>query len=229
MYGLRGDYFMSELGKFLRELRGKESLRSASRRSGVSHNYLRIVELGVDPRTGAPVNPSPETLKKLSDAYKHPYKDLMEKAGYLDIVNMYHESTIKAPEFKEKFRQKLKERNLDKVITSELFDDLFSKLINITTELKLDMYIPFLLNEIDKAKGIYGENFDYVEAIQKLVKTKVSSEKSEETKEFISVLDLSDEEIMKRFPLEIDGRIVTEEEYKWFIASVRAKRLMEGL
>lgn len=74
---------MSDLGDFLRELRGKRSLRAISEISGVSHNYLSIIEKGVDPRTKSPVSPSPETLKKLADAYQHPYEDLMIRAGYI--------------------------------------------------------------------------------------------------------------------------------------------------
>lgn len=75
---------MTELGRLLRELRGKESLRDVGRRSGVSHNYLSLVEKGIDPRSGTPINPSPETLKRLSEAYKYPYVDLLVKAGYLE-------------------------------------------------------------------------------------------------------------------------------------------------
>ncbi|OKP91381.1 helix-turn-helix domain-containing protein [Paenibacillus sp. P32E] len=70
------------LGELLRELRGKESLRSVSKRAGVSHNYLSILEKGVDPRTGAPAKASPDTLRSLSRAYNYSYKDLMYAAGY---------------------------------------------------------------------------------------------------------------------------------------------------
>lgn len=75
---------MLELGKLLRKLRGKESLREAAARAGISHNYLSIVEKGVDPRSGSPVKPSPETLKSLSQAYNYPYLELMYAAGYVD-------------------------------------------------------------------------------------------------------------------------------------------------
>lgn len=51
---------------------------------------------------------------------------------------------------------------------------------------------------------------------------------SEPSRILLDSLDLSDEEIINNLPLEIDGRKLTEEEYKWFIASVRAKREMEG-
>lgn len=60
------------------------SLREASKKTGISHNYLSIVERGTDPRSGSPVSPTPETLKKLSEAYNYPYEELMKIAGYID-------------------------------------------------------------------------------------------------------------------------------------------------
>lgn len=73
----------NELGQLLRELRGKQSLRQASARTGISHTYLGIIEKGSDARSGNPVKPTPETLKSLSEAYGYPYASLLEAAGYL--------------------------------------------------------------------------------------------------------------------------------------------------
>lgn len=72
------------IGELLRNLRGKESLRDASKRIGISHTYLDTIEKGYDKRSGNPVNPTPETLKLISKAYNYPYKKLMELAGYID-------------------------------------------------------------------------------------------------------------------------------------------------
>ncbi|BFT70463.1 helix-turn-helix domain-containing protein [Paenibacillus sp. P36] len=71
-------------GKFLESLRGKMSLREAANKSGLSHAYIRDLELERNRSTNEKINPSPVTLKKLSDAYNIPYTDLMEKAGYLE-------------------------------------------------------------------------------------------------------------------------------------------------
>lgn len=73
---------MSELGGYLKKLRGNISLREAAKRSGLSHSYINSLESGVHPKTGVPINPSPEILKGLAKAYNHPYKDLMVRAGY---------------------------------------------------------------------------------------------------------------------------------------------------
>lgn len=73
---------MSELGAFLRKLRGKMTFREAAERSGLSHAYIRYLEIGKRPGTNTPINPSPEMLKGLAKAYNHSYKDLMVRAGY---------------------------------------------------------------------------------------------------------------------------------------------------
>jgi len=71
-------------GKFLENLRGKMSLREVAHKSGLSHAYIRDLELERNRSTNEKIKPSPDTLKKLSDAYNFSYTELMEKAGYLE-------------------------------------------------------------------------------------------------------------------------------------------------
>lgn len=73
---------MDEFGAFLRDLRGKMTFREAAEKSGVSHAYIRYLEIGKRPGTNTPINPSPEMLKGLAKAYNHSFKDLMVRAGY---------------------------------------------------------------------------------------------------------------------------------------------------
>lgn len=75
---------MLKLNELLRELRGKESLRNAAERIGLSHSYLSILEKGYDKRSGNPINPTPDTLKLISKAYNYPYEKLMKVAGYIE-------------------------------------------------------------------------------------------------------------------------------------------------
>lgn len=70
-------------GKFLENLRGSMSLREAARKSGLSHAYIRDLELERNRSTNDRITPSPDTLQKLSAAYGYPYMDLMIKAGHL--------------------------------------------------------------------------------------------------------------------------------------------------
>lgn len=78
---------MNELGELLRELRGKKSLRKIAEITELSHTYISDLEKGYRRDTKAPINPSPETLKRLADAYDYPYKKLMKAAGYIDEVS----------------------------------------------------------------------------------------------------------------------------------------------
>ncbi len=61
------------------------SLRKAAKLIGISHSYLNNLEKGIDPNTKAPVNPTPETLSLISEAYKIDYNELMIAAGYITV------------------------------------------------------------------------------------------------------------------------------------------------
>ena len=66
------------LGKLLRDARRANglTLRDVEERTGVSNAYLSQLE------HGRIRQPSPVVLHQLSDAYKLPYEDLLDSAGY---------------------------------------------------------------------------------------------------------------------------------------------------
>jgi transcriptional regulator with XRE-family HTH domain len=68
--------------KKIREAKGF-SLREAAKRSGLSHSYINSLEKGEHPNTKAPINPTPDILKRLAAAYNCDYIELMEAAGYV--------------------------------------------------------------------------------------------------------------------------------------------------
>jgi len=73
----------NDLGNYLRKLRGKRSLRDVAERTGLSHTYIADVENGFRRGSNKPIKPTPETLKKLSEAYGGgEYTNLMVLAGY---------------------------------------------------------------------------------------------------------------------------------------------------
>ncbi|WP_159881381.1 helix-turn-helix domain-containing protein [Paenibacillus puerhi] len=79
-----------DFGKFLESLRGSMSLREVAKKSGLSHAYIRDLELERNRSTNDRITPSPDTLQKLSIAYSYPYTELMIKAGHLsseDVVS----------------------------------------------------------------------------------------------------------------------------------------------
>jgi predicted nucleic acid-binding protein len=49
----------------------------------------------------------------------------------------------------------------------------------------------------------------------------------EDVREFVDTLELSDKEVLERFDLMIDGKSLTEEEARRFIAFVRMERSMD--
>lgn len=75
----------NELGKYLKELRGKLSLREVSQRtnSALSHSYIGDLEKGKNAR-GNPTRPTPDALKILANVYGTSYEKLLKLAGYLD-------------------------------------------------------------------------------------------------------------------------------------------------
>jgi len=80
------------LGKLLIALRGDEPLREAAKRIGISHTYLAVLEDGIDKRSGKPLQPTEETLQKLSRGYNYSLSKLKEIAGYpalqVDLIDL---------------------------------------------------------------------------------------------------------------------------------------------
>lgn len=117
---------MSELGDLLKELRGKDSLREASKKTGVSHTYLSIIEKGHDLRSGSPVKPTPETLKSISKAYNYSYNELLRLAGYIDEYQDNEDEFIEAVDLELTDQQILDRLNLtidgEKIGTDEAKD-----------------------------------------------------------------------------------------------------------
>ena len=102
---------MNTLNELLRELRGKKTLREVAEITQLSHTYISDIEKGYRRGTKKPINPSPETLKRLAEAYDYPYEKLMIAAGYIqnsepnasDSSNENHEEdlALKLEEMKE--------------------------------------------------------------------------------------------------------------------------------
>jgi repressor LexA len=98
---------LNELGKYLEQLRieRKLSLRDAASLSGLSYTYIRDIELGTNRKTKKDVTASPQTLKKLSDAYKVDYYELLERAGIVDESDIKDASAKISELIKEEKKQ----------------------------------------------------------------------------------------------------------------------------
>jgi transcriptional regulator with XRE-family HTH domain len=107
---------VSDVHKFLKELRLKKkmTLRDAAIKSGLSHSYISSLEQGKHPKTKAPINPSPESLERLSAAYNYPYEDLMKMSGYIkESKNKESAPTLSDSEFERIVREIEEEEGID--------------------------------------------------------------------------------------------------------------------
>lgn len=75
---------MNELGDLLRNLRGNRSLREIADITELSHTYISDVEKGYRRGSKKPLHPSPDTLKRLANAYNYSYEEIMKIAGYIE-------------------------------------------------------------------------------------------------------------------------------------------------
>lgn len=80
---------MNSLGELLKNLRGKRSLRNVADVTELSHTYISDIEKGFRRGTNKPIHPSPDTLKRLAEAYDYPYEELMKVAGYIEEEIIY--------------------------------------------------------------------------------------------------------------------------------------------
>lgn len=137
---------MSTLGELLIKLRGGLSLRAAAKKIGISHTYLDIIEKGVDARSGSPVNPTPDTLKAISNAYNYPYIDLMYMAGYVDEANSMGEDNDDSISVIEDLRE-LVERYSDEEIIQNYSHTIKGRKLSESQIRKILSYVRFVLSE----------------------------------------------------------------------------------
>ena len=102
---------METLGQYIKNLRGKMSLRDAANNIGISHTYLDTIEKGFDKRSKKPVKPTPETLRLISEAYLCSYEDLMVKAGHIE-PSKSSENTLSKDDEQAAFEKFINDPNL---------------------------------------------------------------------------------------------------------------------
>jgi transcriptional regulator with XRE-family HTH domain len=184
---------VNELGKFLEELRGKMSLRAAAEKSGLSHTYIRDLENGINRSTKAPIKPTPETLKRLADAYNYPYEDLMIKAGYINkydklILNVVEDVDVQEME---------DSRNLSIIFSRDKLDlashPKQNKLLTLDQDVK-------------------------DEVIRQIMQLAIESDTNFHN---VKLFDLSNDEFILNIPMYYKGMELTHDEKVEFLAIVR--------
>lgn len=79
----------NKLGDFIKQKREANnlSLRDLAEISGLSHNYISLLEKGYDPRSNKPIVPTIESLIKLSNALNVALYDFLIETGYVDSAD----------------------------------------------------------------------------------------------------------------------------------------------
>ncbi|OAS17253.1 helix-turn-helix domain-containing protein [Paenibacillus oryzisoli] len=179
----------NNFGKFLETLRGKASLRKAANKSGLSHAYIRDLELGRNRTTNDVIKPSPETLRKLAQAYQYPYTDLLKKAGYLEETSTWSKpgqadlDTIWYVEFGIQSiiyysEEGMREEQVESLVA-------FTHFIETLTEhhfVKMDMHLFVNLNKIKKYASAEGKlYFDTYENAPFIIAAAIPQKKYHQT------------------------------------------------
>ncbi len=125
---------MKTLQEMLIKKRGKMSIREAAKLIGISHSYLIRLEKGIDPRSGAPISPTPEVLRLISKAYNIEYEILMIAAGHTynaeKIEQVIQKEYKEELEYLDKFIEEMKARGYDySHKTRKEIAELFVKLL----------------------------------------------------------------------------------------------------
>lgn len=122
----------NELGKYIKEKRGKKSLRDFASLIGISHSHLDSIEKGIDPKTNKPVSISVEVLKKLSDATNTEYQFLSELYFYdlefAEIQEKIENGSFNIEEVKNN-NQKMINMILKKNNTSKEQDEVYKQIL----------------------------------------------------------------------------------------------------
>ncbi|WKU13895.1 helix-turn-helix domain-containing protein [Staphylococcus devriesei] len=139
---------MNDFGKKLKELRGDQSIREASRNIGISHTYLDSLEKGIDPRTGKERKPTIEVIHKLSKYYNVDFFDLSSLAGvFVSIKDTPKE--VKREEI-NKMKKRFKEYfNDTELIVKENYLDIMSKKLSYSESFFWQNLYNFYIQEKD--------------------------------------------------------------------------------
>ncbi len=126
------------LGEYLKQARIKLgfSLREAEEKSGVSNAYISLIE------SGKRTDPHPNILKSLARAYGLDIKEVMDRAGYLDL------------EISENNEQNLIEQDYQKAISDPEFH--FGRRSATKVDFETKKLIAKMYRELEKRRE--GEN-----------------------------------------------------------------------
>ncbi|HZG16918.1 MAG TPA: helix-turn-helix transcriptional regulator [Candidatus Bathyarchaeia archaeon] len=122
----------NELSIKLEQLRKEKklTLREVAEKTGLSHAYIRDIELNYNRATKGPISPTPDTLRKLSIAYDYSYQELMKLAGFISEGDDQTQELIDGSNVSQKRKE------LINLILNDLTDDEVQAWYNILNKHK---------------------------------------------------------------------------------------------
>lgn len=93
----------NNLGEFIKQYRGKQSLREFASKCGISHTHLDSIEKGIDPRSGKAVRITIDTLKKIAKAMNMSINELLIKSGEVSDEQIKEVGKVKNTQAIDKF------------------------------------------------------------------------------------------------------------------------------
>lgn len=132
------------LGNYIRELRGKTSLRKAAEKIGVSHTYLRDLELGNK------TDPSSIMLEKIAKGLNGNYNYLQYLAGYFKLPDIENNESLSE---EEKYKRVME--FIEKIPYDDIFDDPFNPLG--TDKVIKQISVPRFIRIVDYETGTLTE------------------------------------------------------------------------
>lgn len=112
------------LGEYVRKKRKEMdlSLRDFGKLCGISHTTIDVIERGVDPRNGKPVNITNSTFEKLASGLGEPIEKLVGLSKGTQTIEQT--DTLKSTKYYElnKENREIIDRMIEKLIKSQ-FDD----------------------------------------------------------------------------------------------------------
>ncbi|WP_422444296.1 helix-turn-helix domain-containing protein [Thermoanaerobacterium sp. DL9XJH110] len=110
------------LGEVIKKYREENnlSLREFADKCGLSHAYIAKLEEGKDPRSGKNIEPTLDTVKRISEAINLPLDELLQMIGYIEPDTPTPASTDKDPTLDDEIMAIM--RDLGPDITLQFYD-----------------------------------------------------------------------------------------------------------
>jgi transcriptional regulator with XRE-family HTH domain len=225
----------SNFGEYIKEIREKKglSINQLAVKSGVSNAQISRIENGLREL------PRPNTISKLAKGLDVPATELMEKAGYFEGLDEQKRDGVKnyfklqgnlderlEDLIKQAYGSKQEKKVLEAV--NEFFgEDIIDYLDERTME-KFPTSYEGVMDFLVYCDLSLESKADFINFLHQKIYYEISESPSSYTAEkelFDNSLNLTDDEIKKKFSFKVDGRELTEEEYQRMIAAVRAERI----